>query len=111
MWLRDFLPKEIPKARILSYGYDTKLPGSQSTASMLELSRKLLESVKTVRNKEVSLRELLHLDRGADFKQNDRPIIFIGHGLGGIVVKQVCSILLRQSLLSILSVKIFLHPR
>lgn len=32
------------------YGYDTKLPGSQSEASILELSKKLLESVKTSRS-------------------------------------------------------------
>ena len=56
MWLRDFLPQEIPNVRVLVYGYDTKLPGSQSTASIAELSRKFLESVKTIRKqKEVSL--------------------------------------------------------
>jgi hypothetical protein len=49
MWLRDFLPKSIPNARILIYGYDTKLPGSQSEASILELSRRFLESIKTTR--------------------------------------------------------------
>ena len=53
MWLRDFLPKSIPTARIITYGYDTKLPGSQSTASILELSKKLLESVKVIRNKAI----------------------------------------------------------
>lgn len=52
MWLRDFLPNEIPKVRILTYGYDTKLPGSQSTASIVELSKKFLESVKTIRRQE-----------------------------------------------------------
>jgi hypothetical protein len=50
MWLRDFLLESIPNARILTYGYDTKLPGSQSDASLLELSKKLLESIKTTRN-------------------------------------------------------------
>ena len=50
MWLRDFLPNTTKEARILTYGYDTKLPGSQSSASILELSKKLLESVKTIRN-------------------------------------------------------------
>lgn len=52
MWLRDFLPPSIPNARIMIYGYDTKLPGSQSEASILELSKKLLESVKTSRTGE-----------------------------------------------------------
>ena len=52
MWLRDFLPESVPNARILTYGYDTKLPGSQSTASILELSKKLLESVKTIRSQQ-----------------------------------------------------------
>ncbi|KAI9766643.1 MAG: hypothetical protein M1839_004798 [Geoglossum umbratile] len=52
MWLRDFLPESIAKARILSYGYDTKLPGSRSTTSILELSRKFLESVKAIRSQQ-----------------------------------------------------------
>lgn len=50
MWLRDFLPETIPNARILTYGYDTKLPGSQSEASIPDLSRRLLESIKTIRS-------------------------------------------------------------
>ncbi|KAH0541631.1 hypothetical protein FGG08_003921 [Glutinoglossum americanum] len=49
MWLRDYLPETIPGARILTYGYDTKLLVSQSNASILEFSRKFLESVKAVR--------------------------------------------------------------
>jgi hypothetical protein len=52
MWLRDFLPESISNAHILSYGYDTKLPGSQSNASILELSKKFLESVKTIRSQQ-----------------------------------------------------------
>ena len=50
MWLRDFLPQSIPNTRILTYGYDTKLPGSRSEASILELSKRLLESIKTIRS-------------------------------------------------------------
>lgn len=50
MWLRDFLPEAIPNARILTYGYDTKLPGSQSEASIPDLSRRLLESIKAIRS-------------------------------------------------------------
>ncbi|KAL6792985.1 hypothetical protein J3E68DRAFT_451420 [Trichoderma sp. SZMC 28012] len=71
MWLRDFLPISIPNARVLTYGYDTKLPGSRSKSSILQLSRKLLESIKTTR----------------DESTNYRPLILIGHSLGGLVVK------------------------
>ncbi|KAJ4859789.1 NACHT domain-containing protein [Trichoderma breve] len=71
MWLRDFLPASIPNVRVLTYGYNTKLPGSRSKSSILELSRKLLESIKTAR----------------DENTKHRPLILIGHSLGGLVVK------------------------
>lgn len=51
MWLRDFLPESVD-ARILTYGYDSKLPGSQSEASITDLSKRLLESIKTTRSEE-----------------------------------------------------------
>ncbi|KAL7935649.1 hypothetical protein V8C35DRAFT_333543 [Trichoderma chlorosporum] len=72
MWLRDFLPESVPNARIMTYGYDTKLPGSQSEVSILELSRKLLESIKTTRDEDTK----------------NRPLLLIGHSLGGLVVKE-----------------------
>jgi hypothetical protein len=49
MWLLDFLPVTVPNARVMIYGYDTKLPGSQSEKSVVELSRNLLETIKTSR--------------------------------------------------------------
>ncbi|KAI1391513.1 uncharacterized protein F4822DRAFT_396967 [Hypoxylon trugodes] len=72
MWLRDFLPHSVPTARIMTYGYDTRLPGSYSEAAITDLSRKLLESIKTTR----------------DETSKNRPLILIGHSLGGLVVKQ-----------------------
>ncbi|EHK50529.1 putative ankyrin repeat protein [Trichoderma atroviride IMI 206040] len=55
MWLRDFLPPSVPNARIMIYGYDTKLPGIKTS-------------------------------RSGDSKH--RPLLFIGHSLGGLVLKQ-----------------------
>ncbi|SPO06920.1 uncharacterized protein DNG_09614 [Cephalotrichum gorgonifer] len=37
VWLRDFLPKDLPNIRVLLYGYDTKLPGSLSKQSIEDL--------------------------------------------------------------------------
>lgn len=53
MWLRDFLPQSVVNARILTYGYDTKIHGSQSEESILELAKALLESIKTTRRKNI----------------------------------------------------------
>lgn len=73
MWLRDFLPGSVPNARILTYGYDTKLPGSQSSASILELSRRFLESLKTIRStNEVSLPAMVY--RSAQLSNTYRDI-------------------------------------
>ncbi|KAF8530221.1 hypothetical protein BU17DRAFT_59986 [Hysterangium stoloniferum] len=62
LWLRDFLPQAIPAARILSYGYD-----AYTDSSLISLAR-------------------LHMSREADDTKK-RPIIFIAHSLGGIILK------------------------
>lgn len=53
MWLRDFLPDDLERngcnARILTYGYDTKLVGSVSDAGIFEISKQFLEAVKISR--------------------------------------------------------------
>lgn len=71
MWLRDFLPEHVPTARIMTYGYDSRLLNSNSTASIREFSQNFLEALSTVR-----------------VGDTRRPIIFIGHSLGGLVIKQ-----------------------
>lgn len=53
MWLRDFLPHSVVNVRILTYGYDTKVYGSQSETSILELAKTLLESIKITRQKNI----------------------------------------------------------
>ncbi|KFY48867.1 hypothetical protein V495_00958 [Pseudogymnoascus sp. VKM F-4514 (FW-929)] len=72
-WLQDLLPTQIPHARILSYGYNSAVQFSQSAASISAFADSFLE-------------ELLTWRRSA--AEETRPIIFICHSLGGIVVKE-----------------------
>lgn len=72
MWLRDFLPEHVPNTRILTYGYDSTLFKNNSTASTQEFSRNFLQAVNSAR---VGI--------------ESRPIVFIGHSLGGILIKEV----------------------
>lgn len=72
MWLRDFLPEHVPNTRILTYGYDSTLFKNNSTASIQEFSRNFLQALNSAR-----------------VGSTCRPIIFIGHSLGGILIKEV----------------------
>jgi protein SERAC1 len=71
-WLRDFLPSQIPYARIMSYGYNSTILFSKSEADFGTFAEQLLEDVLSRRT------------RGME-----RPMIFICHSLGGIVFKKV----------------------
>ena len=72
-WLQDFVPADIKNARIMAYGYNSAVAFSKSIAGVEEFARDLLERLKTVR------------------QDSDRPIIFICHSMGGLVVKKVNS--------------------
>jgi hypothetical protein len=60
IWLRDFLPEDIPNIRVLLYGYDTKLPGSQSKQSIEDLGRAFLEQITAFRTND-GVSGLLHI--------------------------------------------------
>jgi hypothetical protein len=53
MWLRDFLPGDLEQnglyARILTYGYRSKLESSLSSASIYDYAQTFLEVLKTAR--------------------------------------------------------------
>ena len=72
MWLRDALPHDLPCARVLTYGYDTRLAGSHSFENLEDVALKFRRSLK------VALGD----------RPSDRPLIFIAHSLGGLVLKQ-----------------------
>ncbi|KAK3295430.1 Alpha/Beta hydrolase protein [Chaetomium fimeti] len=72
LWLRDLLPGKLPNAHVMSFQYDS------STHGMSEQS---------VRGNAGKLVRLLR-DKREDYEEEERPIVFIGHSLGGIVIKQ-----------------------
>lgn len=78
MWLRDYLPVDLyQKVRVLSYGYDSRIQGNDQPTSIL----------RDHGNRFVS--ELLRI-RGK-IESQSRPIILIGHSLGGLIVKHALS--------------------
>jgi len=50
MWLRDSLPYDLPGVRILLYGYDSHLVGSQSFQGLEALATEFRTHIATIRN-------------------------------------------------------------
>lgn len=75
-WPRDFLKKDLPNVRIISWGYDSsvlKPIKASSQASIFSHAENLLHDICRIRN---------------SWKAEIRPIIFVGHSLGGLVIKE-----------------------
>ncbi|KAA8894549.1 hypothetical protein FN846DRAFT_406174 [Sphaerosporella brunnea] len=70
MWLYDFLPHYFPSARIMTYGYNSSLL-EPNGARLIDHRKSFIEAL-----------------RNARVDCPERPIIFIGHSLGGILVAQ-----------------------
>ncbi|KAA8896139.1 hypothetical protein FN846DRAFT_893538 [Sphaerosporella brunnea] len=60
MWLRDFLPEQLPKARIMTYGYNSNVWDSSSTTTIPEFAQGLLGALVNKRGR----------------KDRKRPIVF-----------------------------------
>ena len=70
VWPRDLLPACMPEARVLCYEYNGSIRGATSIAGTRDHARSLLQQLEDYR------------EGRAD---GSRPIIFIGHSLGGIM--------------------------
>ena len=77
-WISEFLPSQLPNARVFSYGYDSQIVRSSSVAGIPEFAGNLLAWLKLRRSSE---------------SEKQRPLLFICHSLGGIIVKKVCRLL------------------
>ena len=80
-WLKAFIPKDFPGVRVMSYGYDAQTVFSQSVATIRDQAIALLNAI---------------LDERSDSTARHRPIIFMAHSLGGIIVKKVVSTCFHQ---------------
>jgi hypothetical protein len=72
-WLRDFLPEQFPSANIMAFGYNSKVFFSPSVTGIEDVALDLLNRLIGERDKQ----------------SQNRPVIFIAHSLGGIIVKKV----------------------
>jgi pimeloyl-ACP methyl ester carboxylesterase len=74
LWLRDFLHDDLPTARVLSFGYNSNTVFTSAVTDIDDEAAALLDGVLG--------------ERQSSFEKN-RPIIFVSHSLGGIIVKKV----------------------
>ncbi|ROV90935.1 hypothetical protein VMCG_09991 [Cytospora schulzeri] len=89
MWIRDTLPRQLPHIRAILYGYDTTLVNSYSFQSIPEVANTLID----------------HLMPAGWQSSEMKPLVFLAHSLGGIVLKQMLVLLnksenLRQLMLN-----------
>ena len=79
-WPRDLLPRAFPQARIVTWGYDVQIEGllaATSQASIYHHAENLLSDLVMLRKSDAA---------------KLKPLIFIAHSLGGIVVKDALSL-------------------
>lgn len=71
MWIRDGLPNNLPGVRTIIYGYDTNLPESQSFQDVEDIARGFNDELRTY-------------GWNSPFA---KPVAFLAHSLGGLVLK------------------------
>ena len=81
MWPADLLPKieRFRKSRIMTFGYNAQvwlMPPKSSTERLFTFGEALMVALK---------------DHRIEQYQRKRPLILVGHSLGGIVLKSVSS--------------------
>lgn len=81
MWLRDRLPQDVPQLRSLIYGYNTQLFKSHSFQSLDDIASSFVTSLRETRR---SLSPA-------------KPLIFLAHSLGGIVLKRALVLLAHEA--------------
>lgn len=72
MWIRDRLPKTHPGIRCILFGYDTHLAGSRSFKNIDDIAITFTAKLRSI----------------GCTSPSARPMVFLAHSLGGVVLKQ-----------------------
>ena len=75
MWLRDSLPNDLEGARIALYGYDSRLKDSNSFQDLEALASALRTTLKALKDVSTTHGQTI-------------PLVFVAHGLGGLMLKE-----------------------
>jgi pimeloyl-ACP methyl ester carboxylesterase len=73
MWLRDFLPDDTPQARILIYGYDSRIKKRSFRSILSDYTNNFILKLTDMRR---------------EGRYELRPVILIGHSLGCLIIKE-----------------------
>lgn len=72
-WPEELLPELLPTARVLLFAYNSSILSNASNVPVAGHAQSLLNDVK---------------NRRLEAKEIHRPLIFVAHSLGGLLVKQ-----------------------
>ncbi|KAK3900045.1 Alpha/Beta hydrolase protein [Staphylotrichum tortipilum] len=73
MWLKELLLPNLPRTRAMTFGYNASVVGNTSVMGIRENARSLLTFLRNKREGDGTYR---------------RRLVFVGHSLGGIIIKQ-----------------------
>lgn len=84
-WPQDLVPTTLSSARVMTFGYDTKIrhftQGQISRNTVQDHARELLEHLR---------------DKRPPDAKGSRPLVFIAHSLGGLVVREALTLASQQ---------------
>jgi len=81
IWLKDLLPDAIPDIRVLHFNYASNYILKAPKENLRSIAQRLVQAV--------------HDFRKADGTQ-DRPIVFLGHSFGGVVIEEASFLLILE---------------
>jgi triacylglycerol esterase/lipase EstA (alpha/beta hydrolase family) len=71
LWLRDDLPQYVPESRIFLYEYNSTAVYGKDKSTFIDKANEFLEAIRTTR-----------------YDVGPRPILILGHSMGGLLIKQ-----------------------